>query len=121
MYKVFVNEKPLILTNKVEKETNFKIFLLESVNIKKVVSDLFQGKLEQAVLYHTDEKLLMKTLKSKLPVDKAAGGLVFNDEGKILFIFRNGKWDLPKGGIEKNEEYDEAAIREVEEETGRIS
>jgi 8-oxo-dGTP pyrophosphatase MutT (NUDIX family) len=33
-----------------------------------------------------------------------------------LFIFRNGKWDLPKGGIEK--ERRDTAMREVEEETG---
>ena len=36
----------------------------------------------------------------------------------FLFIFRNKKWDLPKGRINKNEEVKNAAIREVEEETG---
>ena len=36
----------------------------------------------------------------------------------MLFIFRNGKWDLPKGKVEKGEKVDEAAIREVEEECG---
>ena len=60
----------------------------------------------------------MKTLKSKIPVAKAGGGLVYNSNGEILFIFRNGKWDLPKGGIEKNEAIEDTAIREVEEETG---
>jgi 8-oxo-dGTP pyrophosphatase MutT (NUDIX family) len=48
----------------------------------------------------------------------AAGGLVINDEGKILFIFRRGKWDLPKGKIENNESTETAAEREVKEETG---
>lgn len=118
MYKVFVNEKPLFLTNKVEKETNFKIYLLETVNIKKVISELFLNKIEAAYLYHPDEKLILKTLKLKIPVAKAGGGLVYNDKGEVLFIFRNGKWDLPKGGIEKNEEIEDTAIREVEEETG---
>ena len=60
----------------------------------------------------------MKTLKSKIPVAKAGGGLVFNANGEVLFIFRNGKWDLPKGGIEKDETIENAAMREVEEETG---
>ena len=118
MYKVFVNEKPLFLTNKVEKETNFRIYLLETVNFRKVISELFLNKIDSALLYHPDEKLIMKTLKSKLPVAKAGGGLVYNQNGEVLFIFRNGKWDLPKGGIEKGEAIEDTAIREVEEETG---
>ena len=51
MYKVFVNEKPLFLTNKIEKETNFKIYLLETVNIPKVISELFLNKIQIAVLH----------------------------------------------------------------------
>jgi len=43
---------------------------------------------------------------------------VINEKGKILFIYRNDKWDLPKGRIENNESIEEGAIREVEEETG---
>ncbi|WP_445458339.1 NUDIX hydrolase [Flavobacterium sp. HNIBRBA15423] len=118
MYKVFVNDKALFLTNEVQKETNFKIFLLESIDIKKLIIKLFQNKIENAFLYHPDEKLIMKTLKAKIPVVKAGGGLVYNEEGNVLFIYRNGKWDLPKGGTEKNETMEETAMREVEEETG---
>jgi 8-oxo-dGTP pyrophosphatase MutT (NUDIX family) len=79
---------------------------------------VFENKIHKAFLYHPDEKEILSTLKSKIPVEKAAGGLVYNPKGEILFIYRNGKWDLPKGGIEKNEGKKEAAIREVEEETG---
>ena len=118
MYKVFVNNKPLFLTNKIMKETDFKLFLLESIDIKELVSKIFNNKIESAYLYHPDEKEILKTLKQKIPVQKAGGGLVYNKNGDILFIFRNGKWDLPKGGIEKNEKIEETAIREVEEETG---
>ncbi len=118
MYKVFVNDKPLFLTNQVQKETDFKLFLLESVDIKKLIIKIFQNKIQKAFLYHPDEKLIMKTLRAKLPVEKAGGGLVYNTNGDVLFIFRNGKWDLAKGGMEKNETIEETAIREVEEETG---
>ena len=118
MYKVFVNDKPLFLTNEVQKETDFKLFLLESVDIKKLIVKIFQHKIQKAFLYHPDEKLIMKTLRAKLPVEKAGGGLVYNKDGDVLFIFRNGKWDLPKGGTEKNETIEETAMREVEEETG---
>jgi len=48
----------------------------------------------------------------------AAGGIVTNTEGKILMIFRRGKWDLPKGKLDKGETIAECAVREVEEETG---
>jgi 8-oxo-dGTP pyrophosphatase MutT (NUDIX family) len=118
MYKVFVNDKSLFLTNEVQKETDFQIFLLESIDIKKLIVKMYQNKISSAFLYHPDEKLIMKTLRAKIPVVKAGGGLVYNDEGKVLFIFRNGKWDLPKGGTEKNETMEQTAIREVEEETG---
>ena len=50
----------------------------------------------------------------------AAGGLVLNDEGKLLMIFRRGKWDLPKGKFEKGETIETCAEREILEETGLI-
>ncbi|WP_395056328.1 NUDIX hydrolase [Flavobacterium sp.] len=118
MYKVFVNDKPLFLTNEIKKETDFKFFLLESADINQIIINFFQNKLQKAYLYHPDEKEIMKTLKAKIPVNKAGGGLVYNKKGAVLFIFRNGKWDLPKGGIEKGELIEDTAIREVEEETG---
>jgi 8-oxo-dGTP pyrophosphatase MutT (NUDIX family) len=118
MYKVFVNDKPLFLTNEISKETDFQLFLLESIDIEHLIVKMFQNKIQKAYLYHPDEKEIMKTLKAKIPVNKAGGGLVYNKKGEVLFIFRNGKWDLPKGGIEKGEEIEDTAMREVEEETG---
>jgi len=49
---------------------------------------------------------------------EAAGGLVYNDTNQLLMIFRNGKWDLPKGKLEVGENIEQCAIREVEEECG---
>lgn len=65
-----------------------------------------------------DQKTIRKYFKEKLDYIEAAGGLVQNPAGEILFIFRHGKWDLPKGKPEKGESTEETAIREVEEETG---
>jgi 8-oxo-dGTP pyrophosphatase MutT (NUDIX family) len=118
MYKVFVNDKPLFLTNQISKETDFQLFLLESIDIEQVIVKMFQNKIKKAYLYHPDESVIMKTLKAKIPVNKAGGGLVYNKKGEVLFIFRNGKWDLPKGGTEKGESIETTAMREVEEETG---
>ncbi|AWK05331.1 NUDIX hydrolase [Flavobacterium crocinum] len=118
MYKVFVNDKPLFLTNEISKETDFQLFLLESIDIEQLIIKIFQNKIQKAILYHPDESEIMKTLKAKIPVNKAGGGFVYNKKGEVLFIFRNGKWDLPKGGIEKGEDIETTAMREVEEETG---
>jgi len=48
----------------------------------------------------------------------AAGGLVWNECNELLFIYRRSIWDLPKGHVERNETFEECAIREVKEETG---
>lgn len=48
----------------------------------------------------------------------AAGGLVSNENGEYLFIYNRAQWTLPKGGVEWREAIDEAAVREVREETG---
>jgi 8-oxo-dGTP pyrophosphatase MutT (NUDIX family) len=49
---------------------------------------------------------------------EAAGGIVKNSDGRLLVIFRRGKWDLPKGKLDEGESPQQAAAREVEEECG---
>ncbi len=48
----------------------------------------------------------------------AAGGIVQNEENKCLMIFRNNRWDIPKGKQEPNENIEDCAVREVMEECG---
>jgi 8-oxo-dGTP pyrophosphatase MutT (NUDIX family) len=59
-----------------------------------------------------------KTFASQFEFVRAAGGVVRNVDGKILFIYRLDKWDLPKGKVEEKESLPQAALREVEEECG---
>ena len=49
---------------------------------------------------------------------EAAGGLIFNEADELLFIFRRGKWDLPKGKLDEGESLEACAVREIKEETG---
>lgn len=50
---------------------------------------------------------------------EAAGGIVINKKTqRVLFIYRNKKWDIPKGKIEDKESPEDAAIREIQEECG---
>src|SRR4051794_41134079 len=48
----------------------------------------------------------------------AAGGLVTNEKNELLMMFRRGKWDLPKGKVDEGETLEDAAVREMHEETG---
>lgn len=78
------------------------------------------GKKKLKEIYFFNENLqhLFNYFSGMFRIIEAAGGLVKNEKGEYLFIFRNGKWDLPKGKIEKGEGIKTAAIREVEEECG---
>ena len=118
MYTIYVGDKPIILTTKVERETNFKSFLLKSVHIGKVIKLLNTTNLQGVHLIHNNPDKLLKQFLKLLPNVTAGGGKVFNAKNEILFIYRNSKWDLPKGKVENKESIEETAIREVEEETG---
>ncbi len=118
MYKIFVGDKPIILTTKVEQETDFKNYLLGTVSIAKVIKDIQKKNISSIRLIGKDKSTLIKTFLKLLPNVIAGGGKVYNDNGDVLFIYRNDKWDLPKGKAEGKETIDKTAIREVEEETG---
>lgn len=69
-------------------------------------------------IYGLEIKHLWKHFRSYFTEIEAAGGLVQHPSGSYLFIERRGKWDLPKGHIERGETPDQCALREVEEECG---
>lgn len=118
MYKVFVGDKPIILTTKVDEEIGFKNYSLKKVDLPRIIRKLNTTKLKEVRLIHKNEGKLLKKFLKKLPNVVAGGGKVYNDKGDVLFIYRNDKWDLPKGKIEGNESIERTAIREVMEETG---
>ena len=63
-----------------------------------------------------DRKTYKQRIIKMYQLVEAAGGVVVNQKQDILWMFRLGKWDLPKGKLEKNEKFETAAVREVEEE-----
>ena len=111
MYKVFVNELPLILTNKLSETANGEYFLLNQDAIQTEIMALRKKKLTEAYIYHPNHEEILKKFTQEIPLMVAAGGVVTNPEGKVLFIYRNDKWDLPKGKLDKGESIEACAIR----------
>lgn len=118
MYKVFVKEIPIILSTEENIGDRYTTIPLKEVRFKKLINKINNGELLYVNLYHKNAEKLERFLRKKIKTVEAAGGMVFNAKKEILFIRRNSKWDLPKGKVETGETYEEAAVREVMEETG---
>jgi ADP-ribose pyrophosphatase YjhB (NUDIX family) len=93
--------------------TNAKVVHLE------IVLDLIDSKvpigLRSLVISVDDYEAVKEFLKKKFRIVKAAGGLV-RKKDRFLLIYRQKKWDLPKGKKESGERSRQTAVREVEEE-----
>lgn len=123
MYKVFFNERIVLLTDDFIR--NFQIrhglfYKYRNVSELKELLDFYRdlSQIESLFVFHHDIEELRERFKSCFQQVYAGGGLVRNSEGKFLIIKRRGKWDLPKGKVNKNETIEDAALREVTEETG---
>ena len=74
--------------------------------------------LKEVTIYASDLESTWMSFCSGYHELAAAGGVVRDNDGHVLWIQRNGRWDLPKGKLEAGERLEDAAVREVEEETG---
>ena len=118
MYTIFINESVIYL---VEKRADLKVdYMLNyaDIQIKDIIDKVESNEWKSVCIYTRKLKELWRDFKSQFTVIEAAGGLVFNEKNETLWIYRHDTWDLPKGKVEKNENLDEAAIREVKEECG---
>jgi 8-oxo-dGTP pyrophosphatase MutT (NUDIX family) len=128
MYKIYINEVAvyLISTDQIGElkdlaadKTLTVAYIAKRKELLHVVDMCEKNcKFDNVVIHHLDGQVLIEAFESLFIVQVAAGGLIKNEENQFLFIFRRGSWDLPKGKIEKDETIEQAAIREVEEETG---
>jgi 8-oxo-dGTP pyrophosphatase MutT (NUDIX family) len=124
--KIYFGDKPVYLCDDINQELNEilhhpdAVFIDEISNaaIKSLLHEIVKEEFHAGVLWHSDLKKLTKAFFKNFTSIEAAGGIVQNDKKEILFIFRLGKWDLPKGKVEKGEDIAATAVREVEEETG---
>ncbi|MDQ1161297.1 8-oxo-dGTP pyrophosphatase MutT (NUDIX family) [Chryseobacterium sp. SORGH_AS 447] len=117
MYKVFVNEKKLLLSK--QSENLEKTLGYENVTSLEIALDLLENtSVKELNVFGENLEEMWTEFQKLFRIIEAAGGLVNNPQGDILFIKRLGKWDLPKGKMEKGESREESAVREIEEETG---
>jgi len=124
--KIYFNDKPLFLCDAIDDilqpfiHHDDTVFIdeLNTHTVKTMIHEMQLEKVHAGVFYHPDFQELKKALYRKFTIIIAAGGLIQNEKKDILLIFRKGKWDLPKGKLDKGEKLEHCAVREVEEETG---
>ena len=121
MYKVFFKDRVMCLCNDLAEVSEMQYDYIAAYGNDKDLKaqlDTFFGTNDEKNLfiYHNDLNELYRSFKSYFKFIPAAGGLVKNEKGDNLVIFRRGKWDLPKGKAEKGEEPEQTALREVGEE-----
>ncbi|MDI1234071.1 MAG: NUDIX domain-containing protein [bacterium] len=121
-YKIFINQYTLFIGNSdFLKQQKEKVILYPASELKDIISKLTSGAAipSRNIAFETNHSIeLYDALKKQFKLIKAAGGIVFNEQGQLLLIKRLGLWDLPKGKIEKGESQRIAALREVHEECG---
>ena len=124
--KIYYNEKPVYLCDEMDDTLNELlhhpdvVFIdeLSSPAIKSLIHEIKKEDFHAGIIFNTDLGKLKKAFFKHFILIEAAGGIVQNENKELLFIFRRGKWDLPKGKMEKNESPEICAAREIEEETG---
>ncbi len=130
-YKIYINGKPVFLAERTQ-ATEIGIlpdknnFVGQYVGKKKMIRqylDLLDKNksVESVALYAENLDQLWADFQSCYKVQEAAGGYVLNSEGRLLVFYRRGSWDMPKGKIDPGETPEEAAVREVREETGLVN
>jgi len=124
--KIYYGEKPVYLCDEMDDRLNELlhhpdvVFIdeLSGPAIKSLVHEIKKPDFHAGIIWNADLEKLKKAFFKNFAVIEAAGGIVQNEEKDLLFIFRRGKWDLPKGKMEKNESAETSAAREITEETG---
>jgi len=117
-YKVFIGGSVLWFGKEPDNQAVFNSNLTDpsAAEWPKIIAELEST--ETQVFIGGNESANWNNFTSQYKLVEAAGGLVKNQAGDWLFIYRNSVWDLPKGKLEKGESIEECAVREVAEECG---
>src|SRR5436190_23606499 len=119
--KIYFNDRPLILTTDKEAyiaaypeaEAYSPFFGATLKSFTQAMSQLEKPGIPGALIEDASPESLSDQLVAMYHPVEAAGGLVYNENGDVLMIFRKGKWDLPKGKLDDGEDIASCAVREV--------
>ena len=109
MYKVFIKDKAIRFTENINNEEILKAEKVIKYDSFKDLSSEFQRftksrkKKDLIVVRKKNVDKLFKRFISIYQVVKASGGMVINKKKQILLIYRDDRWDLPKGKNNKKE------------------
>lgn len=122
MYKVFFNDRRIIISQKaditISKSNTVRVELQTIDDVIRWFAGFAKDNANEIFIEHkTPEYFWRNVFIPSFTFIRAAGGVVFRNN-QMLFIYRNEKWDLPKGKIDDGETDENAALREVEEECG---
>jgi len=123
MYKVFIDNKPIIFTEKQKKYSEYTDSVVVRLNDPRRM-DLVKCRTELPndillLVIVRDPETAIRSVFEGYDFVEAAGGIV-KRKNKYLFIERHSLWDIPKGKMEKGEQPEETAVREIEEECGIV-
>jgi len=121
MYKVHFENRFIMISPEPDRLQKYGLFhkFHDTNELYRIIADFQSDKSTTAInIYGPDIKHIWKIFRIYFTEVGAAGGLVMHTSGRYLFIEKKGKLDLPKGHIEKGEEPEACALREVCEECG---
>lgn len=113
---IFFTDKTLVLTD-TPTELEGAVHLPSSELSKANVLKIFESTNSIIVLDKAIEAVRERFF-GEFKYVLAAGGVVYNENYEALMIYRNQRWDLPKGHVDAGESDEECATREIAEETG---
>lgn len=114
--KIFFTDKALILTDtpvEVEGAVRLPSSELSKANVLKIFETT-----NSIIVCDEAIEAVKERFFGEFKYVLAAGGVVHNERGESLMIYRNHRWDLPKGHVDGEESDEECAVREIAEETG---
>lgn len=123
MHTIHFDHRTLVISGENEARPNVPdeivCFEVPESGLPDIINELDNNaNIARLTLLTGDEENKFRRLCANFTEINAGGGLVKNEKGEFLLIFRNGRWDLPKGKQETGEEIRLTAQREVGEECG---
>ena len=118
MYTLYFADKVTVFAAEKQNDAGETLMLEDSERLsrERLLEQL--SRCNRVTVVSRECERVFEDFRSQFAWVEAAGGVVENRQGEWLLIYRNGRWDLPKGHLEVGESLPQCAAREVSEECG---